>query len=289
MKNIVILGCENSHAQAFLNIMKNNPAYADIRCVGVYSCEAEPPRALHELFGVPVMQSFDEAVGRVDGVIITARDGKNHYPYAKPYLPLGLPMFIDKPIASSEADAAALVREAAQYGCVLSGGSCCKYADLIQTIRAENAADKDGHTVAGLVRAPISLTNNYGGCWFYAQHLVEMVSEAFGRYPRAVRAARNGGTITALFRYPDYDVTGVWQDGNYRYYAARLADGGETAGLCDIGQACFDSEFSEYARILRGGSMEMTYRDFAAPVCILAAVERALASGLEESVTYTEV
>jgi len=32
------------------------------------------------------MKNYDDAVGKVDSVIITARHGDNHYKYAKPYL-----------------------------------------------------------------------------------------------------------------------------------------------------------------------------------------------------------
>lgn len=49
---------------------------------------------LHDKYGVYVATSYDEFVGKVDGIIITARHGDNHYQYAKPYLQCGLPMYI---------------------------------------------------------------------------------------------------------------------------------------------------------------------------------------------------
>lgn len=292
MKNIVILGCENSHAHTFLKILADNPAYSDIRCVGVYSNEAQPAGDLHDLFGVPVLSAYDACVSgteSVDGVMITARDGKNHYRYAQPYLKAGIPTFVDKPVTSDIRDAVMLASEAKRYGTAFTGGSCCKYADFVRKLKNDAENDADGKTVSGLVRAPISLTNNYGGFWFYSEHLVDMVTEIYGRYPVSVRAARSGNKLSVLFRYPDYDVTGLWLDGNYRYYAARYAENGESCGPCDIGQTCFDREFEAYARILRGGNMPMSYADFIAPVSILTAVEQALESGNEVPVSYVEV
>ena len=35
MKNIAILGCENSHANTFLHFLQNDPAYADVNVIGV--------------------------------------------------------------------------------------------------------------------------------------------------------------------------------------------------------------------------------------------------------------
>jgi len=102
MKKIVILGCENSHADMFLRFWKENPKYSDVEVIGVYSDECEAAEKLAAQFSVPVMETYDAAVGKVDGVIVTARHGDNHYKYAKPYIASGVPMFIDKPVTGSE-------------------------------------------------------------------------------------------------------------------------------------------------------------------------------------------
>ncbi len=289
-KKIVILGCENSHAHTFLKIMADHPdLYGGIAVTGVYSDEPEPAAALRGLFGVRVMDRFDEAVGEVDGVIVTARYGGNHYRYAAPYLASGVPMFIDKPITVGTDEAVRLAAEAKASGVRLTGGSSCRFADTIARIREDREGGRFGRTLGGLVRAPISLENAYGGFSFYCQHLIEMVMEAFGRFPWAVRAARSVGTITVLFRYGSFDVTGLYVDGNYRYYAALFGDSGETAGLCDIGQVCFDREFAEFARLLDGGPMPGSYSDFIAPVVVMNGILSALENGEEVVLEYPEV
>ena len=95
MKKIVILGCENSHADTFLGFIKNDEKYKDVEVIGVYSTDAGAAEKLSETYGVKVMDSYDEAVGKVDGVIVTARRGNQHYEFAKPYIASGVPMFID--------------------------------------------------------------------------------------------------------------------------------------------------------------------------------------------------
>ena len=101
-KKIVILGCENSHANAFLGFIRDKEEFSDVEVIGVYSHEREAAEKLNEQFGVPVLSSYEEAVGKVDGVIVTARHGDNHYKYAKPYIESGIPMFVDKPITFDE-------------------------------------------------------------------------------------------------------------------------------------------------------------------------------------------
>ena len=116
MKKIVILGCENSHADIFLGFIKNDAAFSDVEVSGVYSDDKTAAEKLAEKYGVKVMSAYDEAVGKVDGVIVTARHGNNHYKYAAPYIKTGVPMFIDKPITVNEGEALKLARECKAAG-----------------------------------------------------------------------------------------------------------------------------------------------------------------------------
>ena len=47
---------------------------------------------VYEAIEPEIMESFDAAVGKVDGVIVTARHGGNHLKYALPYIESGVPM-----------------------------------------------------------------------------------------------------------------------------------------------------------------------------------------------------
>ena len=102
MYKVAILGCENSHANSFLNHVKSTKYKDLVEFVGVYSDEKEAAQKLSEEFGVYVAENYDEFVGKVDAIVITARHGDNHYKYAKPYIKSGIPMFIDKPITCTE-------------------------------------------------------------------------------------------------------------------------------------------------------------------------------------------
>ena len=55
MKRIAILGCENSHADAFIKCVKTMEEFSDVEVVGVYSDEREAAEKLKEKFGVSVM------------------------------------------------------------------------------------------------------------------------------------------------------------------------------------------------------------------------------------------
>lgn len=290
MKRIAILGCENSHANSFLKFVKNNPEFSDVEVVGVYSNDPEASKKLNEQFGVPVLENYTDAVGKIDGLIITARHGKYHYEYAKPYIASGIPMFIDKPITVTEEDAVEFMRELRAAGVRITGGSSLKQDKVLREIAAE-AADPEGEaTIGGVVRAPYNPKNDYGDFYFYAQHLVEMLCEVFGRYPRSVRADLSGKELTVLFRYEGYDVTGVFYDGSYVYYIARFTEKtarGESLE-CTLENNWFLAEFREFYELLSGGEQKISYEDFISPVFIMNAIERSMTSGKEEAVrTYT--
>ena len=287
MKNIVMLGCENSHVNTFLTIMKENPdQYRDVNVIGVFSEDCAAMQQVADTFGVPIMHSYDEAVGIADGIVVTARHGGKHYLYAKPYIASGVPMFIDKPITVDEQEAIAFMRECSQYGVRLTGGSCCKYAKEISDMKAKITPEE---IRGGLVRAPINMDNPYGGFFFYSQHLVEMLGELFGLYPRAVQAYRANNTVSVVFRYESYDVIGLYTEFSYHYFVS-VALGTQTlASDASIGMDCFTREFDEFCKLLRGGEQQQAYGDFIAPVAVLCAIDRSLASGREEVVHTLEV
>lgn len=286
MKRIVILGCENSHANSFLKYIKENKEFSDVEVIGIYSDEREPCEKLNAEFGVKIMDSYDEAVGGVDGVIITARHGDNHYKYAKPYIASGVPMFIDKPITINEDEAIEFMRELRDAGVRITGGSSLKQDAFVKQLKEEALTECGGRTVGGIVRAPLSSASPYGGFFFYAQHLVEMVCEIFGRYPKSVYATANGNQTSVIFRYGSYDVTGVYVENDYVYYAARFYTGGTHGAV--VGYSAdndwFYREFAEYYELLCGGEQNISYRDFISPVFILNAIKRSINSGKEEIV-----
>ena len=67
MKRIAILGCENSHANAFLKFIKEKEEFSDVQVVGVYSDQREAAEKLREQFGVPVLADYGDAVGGHQG------------------------------------------------------------------------------------------------------------------------------------------------------------------------------------------------------------------------------
>lgn len=282
MFRIAILGCENSHADGFLNTIRDEKL-EDIQVMGVYSCFEGAAERLNELYGVPVMENYDSLVGQLDGLIITARHGANHYKYAKPYLGDGIPMFIDKPITVSEEEAREFMSVLKTNQIPVSGGSSLKHAENIAALKALVASGEKGQVMGGFLRMPLNIHSEHGGFFFYAQHLVQSVCEIFGYYPNAVRACRSGDNITCVFRYDSFDVTGLYVDQDYRYYASVHFKKEMEGGMFTLGNVTA-KEFHDFYDLLQGKPQSQSYEDLFAPVFIMNAIERAARSGMEEPV-----
>ena len=281
MFKIAILGCENSHADAFLESIINKKEYDDIEVVGVYSNEPEALDRMKEKFGVYCAQSFDEFVGKVDGIMITARDGDNHYKYAKPYISSGVHMFIDKPITSKIEDAKALITELKANGCRFTGGSTCPHAPVVVKLAADVKSGEYGKVYGGFLRAPVSMENAYGNFFFYAQHLIEVTLKIFGYFPTSVKTYTNKNVTTAILRYPDYDVSLEYVDGNYKYAATVSAEKGLFGGEYPVDGSLYPCELAAFHDILKGGAGKTSADEFIAPVYVINAFHKAITTGEE--------
>ena len=286
MKNIIILGCENSHANTFLNFIRDDEKYSDINVLGVYSDDMEACNKLKEKYNVNILNSYSDCVNKVDGVIITARHGDNHFKYAKTYIESGVPMFVDKPITISEKEAVDFMKLCMKYKVRVTGGSCCIHDEFVQTLKKEHLENTYGETIGGLVRAPINLDNIYGGFFFYAQHLVEVLLEIFGRYPKSVKAVQNDKNITVIVRYNSFDIVALFTDGVYVYSALRASKNCNKSSdfVVNGNSPCFKIEFDEFYKLLCGEEQKISYSDFISPVFVMNAIVRSLSSGNEENI-----
>ena len=288
MKKIAILGCENSHANAFLKFIKGNEEFSDIECIGVYSVDPIASKKLRDTFGVPVLENYDSAVGAIDGLVITARRGSDHYKLAAPYIPTGIPMFIDKPITSSPAEAVEFMKALKAGGVKVTGGSSLIHSEAVAELKAAITLEENGACLGGFMRAPLQPNSPYDGFYFYCMHLLQSMQEIFGYYPDSVKAFVNGKVTTVVVRYAEYDVTLEFVEGSYIYRAILSMNKVFLCKDISVTDREFKLEFERLHGLLLGGEMYETYRDFIAPVFLAEAVKQSIESGEEVKLSRPE-
>lgn len=280
---IGIIGTENSHAHGFTERINKpdengNMRYPDCRVTLVYGhYPEESERVVREFGADAVANSIEEMVQNVDAVMITARDGKFHYEFVKPFIEAGIPAFVDKPFTVDPKEAEVLIALAKEKGVPLCGGSSLIFADSVETIKRDIANAGDD-VIGGDVVAPVSMDNPYSGFFFYCSHLVEMTLEMFGYDPIRVSAVKNKHGVSAMVEYENYCVSNHFHENAYKYTTTVYKH--EATDFYDIDISMIGAkECDDFVKMLRTGEMTRTYEQLIAPVYYMNAVKTAYETG----------
>jgi len=210
-----IIGLDTSHVVAFtglLNAAAPKPAVAGVRVVAAYPGGspdvpssrdrlAEYTKALREKYGVEIVGSIDELVSKVDVVLLESVDGRPHLEQARPVFKARKPVFIDKPVAGSLADAIAIFDLARESGTPCFSSSSLRFSPAIVALRHDA---KLGDVIGCDTFGPCSLEEHHPDLFWYGVHGVESLYTVMGAGCQTVSRAHTKGTDL---------VVGVWKDG----------------------------------------------------------------------------
>lgn len=283
-----IIGSENSHAAAFMNIFNKDKTYEDIEVVAVGGMDEESNKKLFEEFNLEFIATKPEdMLGKVDAVMVTARDGKYHAQFVKPFIEAGIPAFIDKPFTVSPEEAVELAKIAKDKGVPVCGGSSLKNCYDVLMLKNEFEVNKDT-ALAGTVTAPVNTNNPYSGFFFYSSHLAEISLAVFGYDPISVFAQEKNGSVMVTAEYDKFFVANCFVDGCYQYHGQVVSKKRIYARNIDEGM-CYKHECEEFVDMLRTGKMKYTYEQLVAPVFYLDAIYRSYTSGKKVEIPKFEI
>jgi len=155
---------------------------------------------VRDQFGVTILDSPEAVAEAVDLIFITAADGRVHRELFERVLPFGRSMFIEKPIATSLADAKAIFSAANSAKIGVMSCSTARFGEPLEAALREDLGAVIGCDVFG----PMPEEAMQPGLFWYGVHSLEVVNVIMGRGCREVRAFRND----------DCDLlTAVWGDG----------------------------------------------------------------------------
>ncbi len=194
-------------------------------------------REMAEKWGVREVSSIEELLEICDVILLESNDGRRHLKEAEPVFKAKKPVFIDKPLAASYADAKAIVKLAEENSCPMFSSSSLRFDyNILQT-----KADTEFGKILGceaVSPAPLELTNP--GLFWYGIHGVEILYTFMGKGCSKVFCEKT--ELTHL-------VTGVWDAG--RIGTVR----GMRAGACGLGATVFGEK--KFAKV--NASSEIPY------------------------------
>ncbi len=144
----------------------------DAKIVKVQDPHREVAEQLARICDIPeVVDTPEECAEGVDAVLVVDDGSRHQYRWALPALKKGLPVFIDKPLAMTAREAAAVLEFAAKHGAKVMSASSLRYVPDIQQLKSE---------VADLSPVPIATTICGNELIYYGIHALEMAYEVLG-------------------------------------------------------------------------------------------------------------
>ena len=210
-----IIGLDTSHVVAFTKVLNGAKAegpMAGVRVVAAYpggSPDVASSRDrvagfttdLRDKFKVAIVDSIDDLLARVDVVLLESVDGRPHLKQVRPVLRAHKPVFIDKPLAGSLADAIEIVRLVEETGTPCFSSSSLRFRPDVVALKND---PKIGAIQGCETYSPCSLEEHHPDLFWYGVHGVEMLYTLMGTGCEKVTRAQTKDTEL---------VTGVWNDG----------------------------------------------------------------------------
>jgi len=235
-----IIGLDTSHAVAFTKVLNASPQRPEVMGVRVVAAYAqgskdiesstsrvpEYSKTVQEL-GVELVPTIDALLEKVDVIFLETNDGRPHLEQLRPCLAAGKPVFIDKPIAGSLADALVIFNEAAAAKVPVFSSSSLRFGKATQAVRGGSVGKvKDAETFS-----PASTEPHHPDLFWYGIHGVESLFTTMGT---GCLSAKRGTTEDGKIM-----VTGTWAGGRTGIYReageGRKGYGGKAVG--DKGEA----------------------------------------------------
>jgi len=233
-----------------------------------------------ESFGVTVGTSMEEAVTAVDGILIEANDGAMHLALVEQVADLGLPVFLDKPLAGSLDEGRKIVELAEAKSLRIWTSSSCRFSASVAEAR-----DRIPDPLLCGVLGPLGKAAAGSDLVWYGVHSVEMLQTLMGAGAQRVFAVEDPQGIVAMV-YFDGSRRGVIEaNRNARQFAGRVQTGNDLH-FFDTG-----NDRDTYTELLKrvrsfflGEEPAVPLRNSLEVQAILDAAERSLASGAMENV-----
>ncbi len=230
-----IIGLDTSHAPAFAKLLNGDEATDDlagIRVVAAFSGGSQDiPASADRIegytdefrkMGIEIVPSIDALLQKVDVVLLESVDGRPHLEQVVPVLKARKPVFVDKPVAGSLADAVAIYELAQKLNVPCFSSSSLRFSPGIIGMRDDA---KVGKVLGCDARGPCHLEPHHPDLFWYGIHGVETLFTIMGPGCKEVTRASSDGA--------DF-VVGAWHDGRIGTFRG-LRDGAHGYGAVVYG------------------------------------------------------
>ncbi len=284
-----LIGLDTSHAVAFASLF--NDRQSPERVPGLQVVAAFPGGSpdlpdsadrvgkftaeVRDRWSVEIVPDIPALCSKVDAVLLLSVDGRRHLEQARPVISARKPLFIDKPMAASLADAREIFRLAGEAKVPVFSSSALRFVPGIAQARNDPLV---GRVEGCAAYSPCPLEPHHPDLFWYGIHGVEVLYTIMGPgCESVVRVHTDGADL----------VAGRWRDGRIGTYRGIRKGKSDAYGALVFGeQMMVRAEWGGTGPIYRPLLVEVVrfFRTGAAPVApeetleLLAFMEAADAS-----------
>lgn len=287
-----IIGLDTSHVSAFTKVL-NDPRAPDappsemdgVRVVAAFpGGSADIPASADRVAGftkelrdkgVEIVDSIETLMTKVDAVMLESVDGRPHLDQIRPVIAAKKPVFIDKPVAGSLADAITIfeLAEAARVPCFSS--SSLRFSPGILGMRND---PRVGQIVGCDAYSPCSLEPHHPDLFWYGIHGVETLYTIMGKGCVSVSRVTTKDTDMAI---------GVWDDGRVGTFRGLRTEGagygatvfGKSGAVPSGGYGGYEPLVVEIAKFFKTGIPPVTAEETIELVAFMEAADESKRQG----------
>ncbi len=178
---IGIVGSDNSHAITFSQIangIDKENYVPEFKATHLFGLDDARNKEVAEKGGIEnIVSDLNAMIGNVDIVFVVFRHGGLHLEYAKPFIESRIPVFVDKPLATTIPDARKLIELAREKQTLFTSFSTLRFTDAVQELKN---IFRNEEPVFLSVLGSGDLESEYGGLIFYGIHCTEIFNEIAG-------------------------------------------------------------------------------------------------------------
>lgn len=235
---IGLIGLDTSHCVAFSQILQEESFKYHLpgaQIVGIYSGGSPAfslsynrvqgfTDQLHNQYGLPLYDSLEKLASDVDAMMLLSGDGRQHLEQFE-RLACGKPVFIDKPLATTTAEAGEILRLADETCTPLLSCSSLRFAAGVT-----EPLQPGEELIACESFGPATILPDYPGLFWYGIHGIEILFAWMGAGCRHVRGISHSKMDVIL---------GEWEDGRLGIFRGTRFDANTFGCLLHTNQGVF--------------------------------------------------
>jgi hypothetical protein len=281
IRQVGLVGIENSHAEEIIRYLNIECNDGPVRVSAIVRGEPGRTTDVAQLGSIDtVVDGSGDLLGAVDALIVTSRDGAMHAQHAVPFLERGTPVWVDKPLAASIADAEAIVAAGERGGGMFTSSSALRWVPDTTAILEDIATI--GPLQALTVTGPADPDSKYSGIFFYGIHAADVAQRLIPGRPSTVDVRLTAGAVIAQYRISGILVTLELirpdADRSVPFRASAIGRHGVVRREITLPDDYVRPGADAFITMLRSGVPPIPVSEMLAPIAILDSVRTQLAA-----------